>query len=83
LKPVVEYVKILELEYEELYQNVERTELEYEVTRLQTRLVEAYVKQQKQKLAANLEVADEAQTTSLLEQVKQLDMLLKHVIGGI
>ena len=83
LKPVVEYVKILSLEYEELYQNIERTELEYEVTRLQTRLVEAYVKQQKQKLAAKLEMADEAQTASLLEQVKQLDKLLKHVIGGI
>jgi hypothetical protein len=41
------------------------------------------VKQQKQKLAANLEVADEGLTTSLLEQVKQLDMLLKHVTGGI
>ncbi|HUD10259.1 MAG TPA: DNA primase [Candidatus Saccharimonadales bacterium] len=83
LKPVVEYVKILELEYEELYQNVERTELEYEVTRLQTRLVEAYVKQQKQKLATSLEVADEVLTTSLLEQVKQLDLLLKNVTGGI
>ena len=83
LNPVAEYVKILGLEYEELYQNVERTELEYEVARLQTRLVEAYVKQQKQKLAANLEMADEALTASLLEQVKQLDRLLKRVTGGI
>jgi DNA primase len=83
LKSVTEYVKILELEYEELYQSIEPTELEYEVTRLQTRLVEAYVKQQKQKIAASLEMASESQTASLLEQVKQLDALLKDVTGGI
>ncbi len=83
LEPVAEYVKILGLEYEELYQNIERAELEYEVIRLQTRLVEAYVKLQKQKLAAELETANEVLTTSLLEQVKQLDRLLKRVTGGI
>jgi len=50
---------------------------------LLSRLVEAYVKHQKQKLSASLEKATEAQTGSLLEQVKQLDALLKSVTGGL
>ncbi len=83
LKSAAEYVKILILEYEELYQNIELPELEYEAARLQTRLVEVYVKRQKQKLAAQLDMANEAHTTSLLEQVKRLDKLLKQVTGGI
>lgn len=77
-----DYVKILVLEYEELYQDLDDTELAYEATRLTARLVETYVKLQKQQLAARLEGADEAQTTALLEQVKQLDTLLKRVSGG-
>jgi DNA primase len=83
LKSITEYVKILELEYEELYQDVELPELGYEATRLQTRLVEVYVKTQKQKLAAQLDTANEAQTAPLLKQVKQLDLLLNQVTEGV
>lgn len=78
-----DYVKIVVLEHDELYQDLEDTELAYEATRLTTRLVETYVKLQKQMLAARLSGADEAQTTALLEEVKQLDALLKRVKGGI
>jgi DNA primase len=83
LQEVGDYVKILGLEYEELYQDVEPAEMELEMARLLSRLVEAYVKHQKQKLSASLETATEAQTASLLEQVKQLDALLKSVTGGL
>jgi DNA primase len=83
LQEVGDYVKILGLEYEELYQDVERSEMELEMARLLSRLVEAYVKHQKQKLSASLETATEAQTGSLLEQVKQLDAILKSVTGGL
>ena len=83
LKEVGDYVKILGLEYEELYQDVEQVEMELEMARLLSRLVEAYVKHQKQKLSASLETATEVQTASLLEQVKQLDALLKSVTGGL
>lgn len=78
-----DYVKILVLQHEQLYQDLAETELAYEATRLTTRLVETYVKLQKQILAAHLSGADEAQTIILLEQVKQLDGLLKNVKGGI
>jgi DNA primase len=83
LKPIEDYVKIIGLQYEELYQGLELTELRYEAARLQTRLVERYVKTQKQTLAAQLADSDDATTTSLLGQVKQLDALLKSVKGRL
>jgi DNA primase len=82
LKPIRDYVKIIVLQYEELYQGLELTELRYEAARLQTRLVERFVKNQKQTVVANLSDASEAATQSLLEEVKQLDLLLKQVKGS-
>ena len=83
LRPIADYVKILLLQYEELYQDLDSTELQYEAARLTTRLIETYVKQQKQALVTQLTAGDEATIAPLLEQVKQLDALLKHVKGGI
>jgi len=77
LKPIADYVKILSLHYEELYENVEADELRYEIARLQRKLIDQYVKTQKQRLMAELQAANEAETETLLEQVKQLDALLK------
>ena len=78
-----DYVKMLVLQYEQLYQDLEDTELGYEANRLTTRIVETYVRTQKQTLASHLANADERQTTALLEQVKQLDSLLNQVKGGV
>ena len=83
LKPIGDYVKITLLQYEELYQGLEFTELQYEAARLQTRLVEQFVKHKKEQLITQLHDADDASTLSLLEQVKALDTLLNHVKGGI
>ena len=74
-----DYVKMLALEYEELYQDLDDTELAYEASRLTARLVETYVKNQKQYLAAQLANANEDQTQALLEQVKALDSLLTRI----
>jgi len=79
LKPIADYVRIISLQYEELYHGLELTELRYEAARLQARLVERYVKNQKQTVSAALVDADEAATRKLLEQVKQLDNLLNQV----
>ena len=81
LKPIAEYVKIIVLQYEELYQGLELTELQYEAARLQARLVEQFVKNTKQTVAAKLHDADDATTRSLLLEVKQLDALLNQVKG--
>ncbi len=82
LKPIGEYVKITLLQYEELYSGLEFTELQYEAARLQARLVEQFVKHKKEQVVNQLQDADEASTTVLLEQVKELDSLLRQVKGG-
>ncbi len=82
LRPLKEYVKILGLQYEELYQGLEFSELKYEATRLQARLVETFVKTQKQTLARAMSEADEAETLRLLAKAKELDQLLKQTKGG-
>jgi len=78
LKPIADYVKILLLHYEELYENVEAGELTYEAERLEAKLIEQYVKMQKQRLMHELQTTtDEAKTNKLLEQDKRLNDLLK------
>jgi DNA primase len=77
-----DYVKILVLQYEELYRGLEPLELKYEASRLRNRLVEQYVKHEKQKIVAGLGHADEASTAELLAHAKQLDALLKEAKGS-
>lgn len=83
LKNLADYVKIETLLYEELYQGLELNELHYEAARLQTRLIEQYVKKQKQNLASLLNGADDATVDRLLTEVKDYDALLKQVKGGV
>lgn len=78
-----DYVKILSLLYEELYQGLELNELHYEAARLQARLVEQFVKIAKQKIINLLAGADERTTIELLTQAKTYDELLNQVKGGI
>jgi hypothetical protein len=82
LQPIGDYVKILLLQYEELYETVEPNELRYEADRLHGMLIEQYVKMQKQRLVSALQSSDEAETNTILEEVKQLDNLLKTHKGG-
>jgi DNA primase len=79
LKKLDEYVKILGLLFDELYEAVDLAELHYEAARLQSRIIENYVKTQKYILAESLRGASDAQTADLLEQVKKFDHLLKTV----
>ncbi len=59
LRSVSDYVKMLLLLFEELYQDLELTELQYEAARLQAHLVDQYVKTQKNRIARELQTADE------------------------
>jgi DNA primase len=76
-QPLADYGKMLSLLFEELYQDLETTDLRYEATRLQGQLIERYVKMQKQRIARELERADDARSTQLLETVAKLDNLLR------
>lgn len=77
LRPIADYVKIVSLQYEELYQDLGLLELRNEATRLQVRLIESYVKTKKKKLSEALLTSDESTTKQLLEQARSLDELLK------
>lgn len=83
LQMLSEYAKILVLQHEELYGDVEDLELDYEVTRLQSRLIDQYIKIQKVKLTAQLTQAgaDETATREILERVRNLDNLRKQSQG--
>jgi hypothetical protein len=75
----VDYVKMLMLQYEALYQNLDETELDYESKRLQDRLITKYVKQQKDKLSIAMQNADGAELQRLLNEAKGLDILLNQI----
>ncbi len=80
-----EYGNILVMQHETLYGDVEDLELDYEVTRLQARLIEQYIKTEKQKLTAQLQGAaanDEAATRQILTRVRELDTLRNQAQGG-
>jgi DNA primase len=76
MQGLADYVKILVLLYEELYQDLELLELRYEAARLQVRLIEQYVKTKKAVLAQAMRAADEKQIEELLEEAKAYDNLL-------
>ena len=82
LLPLGDYVKILGLVYEELYQDLELLELRNEAARLQARLVEHYVKAKKQVLVHAMRNSTEKEQPALLKQAKELDQLLKTHKGG-
>lgn len=83
LRELSDYVKILVLQYEELYQNLDLLELRYEAERLQSHLVAYYVKTEKQRVSSALKNATDPETNLLLENAKQLDALLKKFTGGV
>jgi DNA primase len=82
LQSITDYIKILVLQYEELYKSLEPLELHYEASRLQAQLIQEYVKTEKQQIVQRLQTADDTATAGLLEQAKQLDKLLKMNKGA-
>ncbi|HEX7963611.1 MAG TPA: DNA primase [Candidatus Saccharimonadales bacterium] len=81
-RSLADYGKMLSLLFEELYQDLEVTELHYEATRLQGQLIERYVKTQKQRIARELEHASDERAKQLLGAAAKLDHLLKTHKGG-
>lgn len=77
-----DYVKMLVLLYEEIYKDLDATELHYESTRLQGRLVAKYVKIQKEIIASGLRETNATNATELLNKAKELDSLLKNTGGS-
>jgi DNA primase len=82
LRVLADYAKILSVQYETLYQGLEYLELQNEATRQQARLIEDYVKTEKNKISEKVNAADPVTARHLLEQAKELDKLLHGIQGG-
>lgn len=81
LKNPSEYVKMLVLEYEELYQELDDLELPSEVVQLESRFIRQYVKNKKTEIIAGLNDADDKVRDQLLRKIKNLDQLLSNIRG--
>ena len=78
LQPISDYVKILSLQFEELYGEIEMTELQYEAARLRATVIHHFVKKQNQIIQRKLANADEKEAADLLARVNRLNNLLKR-----
>ncbi len=78
LQPIADYVKILVLQFEELYQDLSFEDLKEQAQNLKNRLIANYVRTQRQKLVHAMKTtSDEAQIKQMLRKVDKLNALLK------
>jgi DNA primase len=77
LHQITDYVKILSLQYEALFVELDEVEARYEAHRLRVRLIEIFVKTKKAQIAAALKEADDDMARKLLTRARALDSLLK------
>lgn len=79
LSKIEDYVKILILQFEELYAEIDTMELQYEAARLRAKVIEYFVKQQKKAIAEQLASAPDKVVAKLLTKARELDHLLNRV----
>ncbi|HEX5455798.1 MAG TPA: DNA primase [Candidatus Saccharimonadales bacterium] len=81
LEGLEDYVKILVLQFEELYAKVDRLELQYEAAHLRAKIIEYFVKEQKDKLRVLYSRTDETDPKyqQILAKDRDLNQLLKQV----
>ncbi len=83
LHNIVDYVKIATLIHDELYTGLAAYELRQEAARLQSRVIEDYVKAKKQEIAESLQTASDSESRKLIIKDRKLNSLLKkHVRKG-
>lgn len=78
LQGIGEYVKIIMLQFEELYQGLPTDDLQNQATQLKHRLIDRYVKIQKNKLAIAMQRAkDDNELNLLMQKADKLNQLIK------
>jgi hypothetical protein len=79
LQSNADYVKIISLQFEELYQDLPLEDLQMEAGRLKHRLIDRYVKIQKRELANKMQsTSDETQLNELMKAADKLNELIKR-----
>lgn len=81
LQPVLDYVKILSLQFEELYGEIDTTDLQYEAARLRATVIDHFVKKQNQIIRQKLKNASDEEAADLLARVNKLNQLLRRTTG--
>ncbi len=77
LREIADYVKIVALQYEALFSDLDEVEARYEAIRLRARLIDMFVKTKKAQISAALKDADDDTARKLLTRARSLDSLLK------
>ncbi|HET7529027.1 MAG TPA: toprim domain-containing protein, partial [Candidatus Saccharimonadales bacterium] len=78
LQPEGDYVKIIMLQFEEIYQDLPPEDLQEQAQQLKRRLIDRYVKIQKHKLVAAMQQAEnEEQIRDLAEKADKLNELIR------
>ncbi|MEO8862917.1 MAG: DNA primase [Candidatus Saccharimonadales bacterium] len=77
LQSIADYVKIVSLQYEALFNDLDEHEAQYEANRLRVRLIDIFVKTKKAQIAEALRETDDDTAQKLLARAKSLDSLLK------
>ena len=78
LQSISDYVKIIMLQFEELYQDLPLADLEEQAAKLKLSLIKRYVKIQNHKLAiAMQEAMDDNELNSLMQKADKLNTLIK------
>ncbi|MBX4201884.1 toprim domain-containing protein, partial [Candidatus Saccharibacteria bacterium] len=79
LQDISDYVKIIMLQFEELYQDLPLVDLEEQAAQLKHRLIDRYVKIQKHSLAIAMQDAkDDNELNSLVQKADKLNELIKQ-----
>ncbi|OVE78789.1 hypothetical protein BVY00_01965, partial [bacterium G20] len=78
LLDIADYVKIIALQFEELYQDLSLEDLTEQAAHLKQRLIERYATNQKVRLVERMqETTDDAKLQKLIKKVNQLNSLIK------
>lgn len=77
LQAASDYVKILSLQFEEVYNNLPADDLRDLAEQLKHRLIDRYVKLEKEKLADQMKTASDAETIDLAKKADELNKLVK------
>lgn len=77
LRDIADYVKIVALQYEALFSDLEEHEARYTANRLRIRLIDIFVKTKKAQIGEAIRDADEETARKLLTRAKSLDTLLR------
>jgi DNA primase len=77
LQDIADYVKIVTLQFEELYADLPLEDLQEQAESLKHRLIERYVKRQKQALAIAMQSASDQELKKLIETADRLNQLIK------